>query len=337
VLWRFGACCLLTAVCAVGCSSGTGPGAPLTVAEMLAAVRTWACQLQRIDEPGAVDALVASPYDLLIVEPTRSSKDLAEFDTAGMVLRLKASTGSTGNRKLVIAYVNIGQAEEWRWYWGGDWVAPTADAAGTPDFLLTVDPEGWAGDYPVAFWDPRWREIAFSGEGSALSQVVDDGFDGVFMDWVEAYDDPHVQEAAQAAGLDPFEEMISFIGALRASARARNPEFIVVQNNGTTLSDGRPEAFEVIDAIVHEGVWYRGGAGVGWDDPVAGDEATPTGGEPYTTEWYVTQLQDYQRAGKVVFTLDYARQPEHVVRAYRESRALDFRPFVSLSPLDRLP
>jgi len=333
---RIVVCCLLAAACSSGCSPLPLDGHP-TPGDLLSSVTTWAYQIQSIAEAGSVDALANSTYDMLVVEPTRSDRDQADFDTAAMVWRLKATPGANGNRKLVIAYVDIGEAEDWRSYWAADWVAPTADEPGNPDFLLTVDPDGWAGNYPVAYWDPRWHDVVISAEGSALQQVLDDGFDGIYLDWVEAYDDEHVVSAADAAGLDPADEMIRFIADLRSAARARNPAFLVIQQNAPALAEGRPEALDVVDAIGQEDVWFAGDADVDWTDPAAGDVPTPTGGDPYTTEWYVQRLQQYRQAGKPVFTIDYALDQGHSANVYRDSRALGFVPFVSRTPLDRLP
>jgi len=96
-------------------------------------VRYWAYQLQGIGEPGAVQALVDARYDLLVLEPTRTdwSSDDRYFDTGGMVARLKASPAHDGqHRKLVLAYLDIGQAEDWRWYW--TWPSEWAGRATIP-------------------------------------------------------------------------------------------------------------------------------------------------------------------------------------------------------------
>jgi endo-alpha-1,4-polygalactosaminidase (GH114 family) len=58
----------------------------------LSGVKSWGYQLQNIEEPGVVEALAASPYDLLVVEPTRSIQGSEDFDAAGMVERLHAAT-----------------------------------------------------------------------------------------------------------------------------------------------------------------------------------------------------------------------------------------------------
>ncbi|HXX92552.1 MAG TPA: hypothetical protein VEN81_02900, partial [Planctomycetota bacterium] len=132
----------------------------------LVKVRTWAYQLQRLPDGGSVDALVRSKYDLLVLEPTRTHKDQAAFDARKMVERLKASDAGDGrHRKLVLAYIDIGEAESERWYWtwSKDWKKGDPRPADWPAFIATHDPDGWEGDYPVAFWHEGWKDIVLRG------------------------------------------------------------------------------------------------------------------------------------------------------------------------------
>jgi len=74
---------------------------------------------------------------MLALEPTRTdwSSDDTYFDTRGMVERLKQSSAHDGtHRKLVIAYIDIGEAEDWRWYWSQEW--PEGDPL--PDDCRTI-------------------------------------------------------------------------------------------------------------------------------------------------------------------------------------------------------
>jgi cysteinyl-tRNA synthetase len=80
----------------------------------------WAYQIQDLSDDGPVDTLVNSHYDMLVLEPTRTdwSSDDKYFNTRDMVAYLKDSKASDGmHRKLVLAYIDIGEAEDWRWYW----------------------------------------------------------------------------------------------------------------------------------------------------------------------------------------------------------------------------
>ncbi len=311
-------------------------------ASRLSEVRFWTYQIGGLFEDGAVDALVASAYDLLVLEPTRSDRDATEFNAAEMVSRLHASDGSRpGFKKIVAAYIDIGEAEDWRTYWQSDWVAPRSGEPGEPSFLLTIDPDGWSGNYPVAYWDDRWKEIIIHGENSVLQQVLDDGFDGIYMDWVEAYSDVHVMAAADAAGRDPKSEMIEFIREIRAFARAQNPDFYVIPQNASEIAvDVEDEYFAIIDAIGQEQIYFDGNADTDWDAEGAGDIRVPDVGvdedDGYNRAFYEATLEPFLAAGLPVFSVDYARLADNASEAYDTASAKGYVPYVSQRSLDRL-
>ena len=311
----------------------------------LADVAYWAYQLQDISEPGAVDSLVGSDYDMLVLEPTRTdwSSDDKLFDTRAMVARLKDSKANDGaHRKLVIAYIDIGEAEDWRWYWtwSEDWDCVGDPPADWPDYIVGCDPDGWAGNYPVAYWDPRWKDTVITGSNqnsdpygdysSVIDEAIKDGFDGIYLDWVEAYENEDVISAAQAAGVDPAGEMVTFIQEMRAYATARNPSFVIIQQNGAALSDGRPELFNHIDALAQEAVWYDGGATDDWDDPDGYDWPN----DPDLTNYYVGYLVQYLAQGLPVFNCEYAL--DYAATAYANSHSRGYVPYVSRRSLARL-
>ncbi len=314
----------------------------------LAEVRFWAYQIQRLEDDRAVDMideLVESRYDLLVLEPTNSDRDNIDFDTADMVRRLHESPGSSPERnKLVVAYIDIGQAEDWRTYWGDEWVAPTADQRGSPDFLITLDPDGWAGNYPVAYWDERWKDIIIYDDDSVLQAVLDDGFDGIYMDWVEAYSDESVMAVAEEeGGLDLAQEMVDFIREIREYARLQNPDFLVIpQNAAEILEFGGQDYLDIIDGIAQEQIYFDGNADTDWDDPDSGDhrvqDVCPQDDDEcgYSREFYTTWLDDYLEAGKVVLSVDYAADEANVAEAYESAAANGYIPYVSRRPLDRL-
>ncbi len=305
----------------------------------------WAYQLQAISEPGAVDALVASRYDMLVLEPTRTdwSSDDKFFDTRGMVARLKDSWAGDGvHRKLVVAYIDIGEAEDWRWYWTWSkaWNCRGDPPSDWPDYILACDPDGWMGNYPVAYWDPAWKDVIIYGQNtgshpdrdyaSAIDEAIKDGFDGIYLDWVEGYENEDVVAAAQAAGKDPAAEMIAFIGEMRAYAQARRPGFLIVQQNAAGLIDGRPELLAVIDAIAQEAVWYDGDATDDWDDPDGYDWEN----DPELTDYYLDYLTGYLDAGLPVFNCEYALA--YADAAYANSYAEGFVPYATRCSLSRL-
>jgi len=308
-------------------------------------VAYWAYQLQGISKPGAVDTLVNSHYDMLVLEPTRTdwSSSNRSFDTRGMVTSLKNSLASDGlHRKLVLAYIDIGEAEDWRWYW--DW-STGWDCTGPrppdwPDYILTCDPDGWAGNYPVAYWDTRWQDIIIYGQNqdsdpygdytSAIDETIKDGFDGIYLDWVEAFEDETVIAAAQAAGLDPAEEMLTFINSMRTYAAARNPNFLIIQQNAASLIELAPGLENTINAIAQEAIWYDGDATDNWDDLDGYDWEN----DPDLTMYYLDYLDEYLAAGLPVFDCEYAL--DEAGQAYANAYNEGFVPYVTRRSLSQL-
>jgi cysteinyl-tRNA synthetase len=322
-------------------SSSSGLAEPMALAD----VTYWAYQIQDISAAGAVTGLVASHYDLLVLEPTRTdwSSDDKYFDTRGMVTQLKNSPASDGtHRKLVIAYIDIGEAEDWRWYWtwSKDWNCEGAPPADWPGYILACDPDGWPGNYPVAYWDKDWKDIVITGANqssapygnydSVIDEVIRDGFDGIYLDWVEGFENTHVITAAQAASKDPAVEMIKFIQEMRDYATARNPDFIIIQQNGAALRDGHPELFDVIDAIAQEAVWYDGDATDDWNDEYGYDWPN----DPDLTNYYTGYLDQYLNAGLPVFNCEYAL--EYATTAYTNATNEGYVPYVTRRSLSQL-
>ena len=296
----------------------------------LAGVQTWMYQLQNLQTDAQINALDAQPYDMVVVEAGNTVKGQEAFNTAGMVTRLH--TKADGSPRKVIAYIDIGQAEDFRTYWTTDWEPPTSTGPGVPNFILTIDPDGWAGDYPVAYWDPRWQDL-WLGPNGAVAQLAREGFDGVYLDWVEGYTNATVVAAAKKAGVNPARAMVDFIAKIRAAGRAINPQFAVIQQNAPELIDavGAAQLLPNLDAISQEDTWLGGDAGVAWSDPAGGDQAPPAA----DTKWTIEQLKKHCAGGLPVFTIDYALKTANAQKVYTASRNLGFRPLVSRIALSK--
>jgi cysteinyl-tRNA synthetase len=311
----------------------------------LSQINFWAYQIQKIADPGAVDALANSSYDMLILEPTRTdwSSDDKLFDTKGMVERLKNTLASDGiHRKLVIAYIDIGEAEDWRWYWtwSKSWPPGQPRPGDWPDYIIAHDPDGWDGNYPVAYWDDRWKDIVIYGKNqnsdpygdynSVIDETIKDGFDGIYLDWVEAYENDSVAQEAQNQGKDPAVEMINFIQEMRDYAVLRVPNFIIIQQNAVSLIDGHPELLSKIDAISQEAIWYDGDATDDWDDPNGYDSKNSQS----LIDYYLGYLDQFQAAGIVVFNCEYALN--YSDDAYTKSSTKGYVPYCSRRSLSKL-
>ena len=309
--------------------AGCAATAPLERDNPLQGVTAWAIQLQGLDRDGAVERLERTDVGLVVIDPTRTVRGQESFPTRDVVARL-------GRKKLCLAYLNVGQAEAYRSYWRSHWRAPTAERPGKPSYLVTVDPEGWEGNYPVAYWDLRWNGVLWGSPDAPLDQALTDGFDGVFLDWISGFSEPAVVEAARRAGVNPADAMVALVRELRLYARKRRPGFLLLALNGASLMEQRPEFAAIVDGIAQENLSFRGRAGVKWEDADAGDHAIPASGD-WSTAALARSLQACRDRGLPVFTLDYAADPGNARRARAVSVGFGCVPFVSRTPLDRLP
>jgi cysteinyl-tRNA synthetase len=312
----------------------------------LTEVNHWLYLIDVDLEAESVDQIVASEHDMVVLDFIPSEEDNTDYPMAEVVQRLH----NASHPKLVLAYIDIGQAEDFRTYWEPDW------EVGDPEWIAGEDPDGWEGNYPVAFWYDEWHEI-WLGDDGTLQQILDAGFDGVYLDWIEAYSDENVIDIAEEYNLDPVEEIIWWVQDIGDYVKSRCAECVVIAQNAAELAE-YDDYLEAIDAIAQEQVWFDGGADNDppgdcplprTDDEVDTDAYRGSLSEPcrryfdsepdsplhVSTEEYLHYLGIAQRKGIPIFTVDYALDPENIAWIYETSRTLGFVPFVSNRALDR--
>lgn len=89
-------------------------------------------------------------------------------------------TKANGGKRLILAYINIGSAENFRYYWDGNWII------GDPAWLKKKY-AGYDDEFYVEFWNPAWQQIIYGNKDSYMKKILDAGFDGAYLDNVEAY------------------------------------------------------------------------------------------------------------------------------------------------------
>ncbi|MBD3286479.1 hypothetical protein GF359_07950, partial [candidate division WOR-3 bacterium] len=47
----------------------------------------------------------------------------------------------------------------------------------------------WKGNYLVRYWEEEWKAIIFGTDSSYLDAVINQGFDGVYLDKIDSYED----------------------------------------------------------------------------------------------------------------------------------------------------
>ena len=310
------------------------------------AINSWFYHLGFEPDAQIVTQMVMSQYDLVVLEPIVTDRENRTFPIDDLVAELHDAP----HPKIVLAYIDIGQAEDWRTYWEAEW------GIGNPAWIVAADPDGWEGNYPVAFWHEEWQEIWLDPDDGYLQQLLDAGFDGIYLDWVEAYSDDNVRAAAEAADVDPEDEMIAWISRLAAYGRAHNPDFIVIGQNAPELVEN--DAYvALVDGIAQEQTWFDGAADNNppGDCPLPATEADvdtdayyarlsaacqflydeyPESTLHVSSEWYLTYLTLARDKGLTVLTVDYAVEPANVRQAHIAARQNGFVPFAGERALD---
>ncbi len=125
---------------------------------------------------GFVAALDATGYDMFVIDLFCCGEQLGPAEVEAL------STKPGGGDRIVLCYMSIGEAEDYRWYWVPSW------AADPPSWLGPENPD-WPGNYLVEYWDPEWQAIIYGSPDAYLDRIIAAGFDGVYLDKVDSFED----------------------------------------------------------------------------------------------------------------------------------------------------
>lgn len=120
-----------------------------------------------------INKVCATNFDLLITDLFFYEE--APF-TADDVERLRQK--KNGGKRMVVCYMSIGEAEDYRFYWQKGW------KRGNPEFLDYENPD-WKGNFKVKYWNSDWQDIILK---QYLPKIIDAGFDGVYLDIIDAFE-----------------------------------------------------------------------------------------------------------------------------------------------------
>jgi len=293
-------------------------GATAVRHELLGSVKSWGFHVGALD----VARTASSDLDLVVMDPEEVGRRDAHAASDALVqLKRKPS----GGRRLVLAYLSIGQAESSRAYWDQRWstalTRPTADTphdpavVAAPDWLAGEVP-GASGAFQVRFWDERWQRLMFGGERSALERIVAAGFDGVVLGHAQAW--KHWAEARRSAKAD----MSALIEAISSRARALSPGFIVVlQNSEELLADARVQA--ALDSVMKA-------------DLLHGIDGRPKARDDNRIRKSLKYLRLAQQSGLPVLVVEHLTDPAAIDAARSRIESLGFVPGFAPRALDGL-
>ena len=115
-------------------------------------------------------ALKNTNYDLLLIEVSYDNIFFNREQIEGLKVK------KNGGKRIVIAYLSIGEAEDYRFYWKKEW------NKNKPDWIVSEN-ENWSGNYIVEYWNPEWKKIIKEYQ-KKLDEI---GVDGYLLDTLDSY------------------------------------------------------------------------------------------------------------------------------------------------------
>jgi len=278
--------------------------------------------LMYVLQPGDMSAeeLGETGFAWMILEPSRTGDAAGEFTAAD----IEAIRTGGPCPKTILAYLSVGEAEDYRDYFDPEWVdgdegPPISGVA--PEWLGPTNPD-WLGNYKVRYWMAEWQSLMLgTADGpnkTPLDRIIDAGFDGVYLDIIDAYYFWSEAEGGfELSRAEARRRMIEWVQTISAYAReTRGVEGFMVfpQNAADIIRDDDDELdglsddyFDAIDGIGIEDLYY--------------DETNrqPAG----DTEYRLEQLVEYRDRGKTVLVTDYLLSTSYTP-ANSDQRVADF-------------
>ncbi|OGV41134.1 MAG: hypothetical protein A2X48_12300 [Lentisphaerae bacterium GWF2_49_21] len=245
------------------------------------------------DRKTAVKTLKECHRDLIVIDASYESGSGNEGRwTKDEISEIRSGAA---DRK-VVAYISIGEAEDYRSYWKKDWDANKDGKPdkGAPDFLDQVNPD-WAGNYKVRYWKADWQKIILD----EIGRIIDQGFDGIYLDIVDGFEffeydkikkDWQDGKKNPDTGKSYREDMIAWVEKIAEFARKVKKEFIVIPQNGSQLLKN-PEFVRTISAIGIEDLFTEG-------NKIR---------KPSDAKDRIDNLSEMKKAGKPVLLIEYGK------------------------------
>lgn len=229
-----------------------------------------------------------------------SSVKVAEYDMAILDPDHHPPIESFSKKTRLIAYVSLGEAEEYRSYWskikGASWI---------------IGPnENWKGNYYVDVRDPAWRSVILR---EVIPPIVAKGFKGIFLDTLDTAEyleskDPQKYSGSKTA-------MVSLVSEIHAAY----PEILLISNNGFAILDA---IGPLLSGMLVEDISMMP------DFEKGGYKKVPAEDREYKTKILKPLSKKYRLP---VFSIDYAPREDKAARQWcvQEAHKLGFKPYLA--------
>ena len=278
--------------------------------QVLQDVNSWLYQLQKID----IDSIAASSFDLVVIDYSSDGSGDGEF-TLSQIQQLKNSG------KIVLSYMSIGEAEDYRYYWQSGWTE------GNPSWLGPTN-TAWEGNYKVRYWMDGWKQIIMGSPDAYLDKIIAAGFDGIYLDIIDAYYF-FGPEGDMPENTDSANDMIQFVIEMAdyASANCSCADFYIFPQNGASIID---------DATADSSTIYLQNIhGIGAEDTYFFGDLDEN--NPFDLQTYEHGLlKQFRDAGNLVIAVDYVTETVKIDSFYAFAEADGFIPFATVRELDTL-
>lgn len=273
-------------------------------------------------QPEAIstEAFTAAGFHWLVLEPTRDGGVTGDFTPA----EISQIRDDGPCPKTLLAYLSIGEAEDYRDYWDPAWVDEDGNPIPgvAPPWLGPTNPD-WPGNYKVRYWYPEWQALIFGTatgpDATPLDRIINQGFDGVYLDIIDAYEFWSGPEGGyELTRMEARARMIDFVEAIAEYARVTRgvPDFLVLPQNAAEIIRDDDEE---LDADSDR--YFAAVSGIGQED-LFYDELTPQ--PPESVDYVLAQLREYHARGKTVLVTDYVIRPANPTPEANEARVADF-------------
>lgn len=354
---------------------------PPPVVNALSRATSWAYQLQKVS-PGQIST---SPFDVAVIDYSRNGTHEKRFKPVDVKWMKRKPDGG---ERIVLAYMSLGEAEDYRFYWDEKWIetatpdeegakpqapasagatptpaqpmpkagaknatsavpppaaqpggkagealAPQANGKAAPAvaappakpdrWLSPLAPawlgdenDRWTGNFEVKYWEKGWQDIIFGSANSYLEHIIAAGFDGVYLDRVDAF--YQFQEERPTA----IDEMVDFVARLSAHAKKLKAGFLIVPQNGEELLL-RADYVKAIDGLAKEDLFF-GGPGNGQRN------------NPLVVGNSLNWLRGAEARRLPIFVVEYLDKPDQIAEARKLIEARGYVAYFGIRDLDQL-